>query len=47
LRPGHITCPTRTVSSLSPTYPLGQVNTRLAADARQLILPYTVGEVEK
>jgi hypothetical protein len=29
------------------TYPLDQVNTRLAADARQLILPYTVGEVEK
>ena len=47
LRPGHITRPTRTVSSLSPTYPLGQVNTRLAADARQPILPYTVGEVEK
>jgi CheY-like chemotaxis protein len=27
-------------------YPLGQVNTGLAADARQSILPYTVGEVE-
>jgi hypothetical protein len=37
------------ISSFVPrqTYPLGQVNTRLAADVRQLILPYTVGEVEK
>ena len=45
--PNPAATPARVTSSSSPTYPLGQVNTRLAADVRQTNLPYTVGEVEK